>query len=351
MKEELNSTSSMQSQWNCNSSALFTENFSNGLVKYIWHILLFFQFARALLQTNCIDEANEKIQSLSVDAIRYNRVLIYKHLREGQYAKCLELLQSFEGETCEYFLQLGETYFHLERYPDALNAFLRATKLEAYNADCFYWLGKVYLQNEDTERARKCFEKSVFLNPQHEQSVTLLSVIYRQHSEWDTNAKLLQTAAQAIPNTACKWANLFLAFHHLSQNQFDDAINAFRAVLRMDTNNFTSWEGLADSYLKRGSYSSALKVYRKICELTDDNDYAQLQVANVLTIMRFHKDAIKVYESLLEKCPDYVAALKGIADAHLGIANYYLEQRLVGRSKAHAEQAVNYLIRFVDSKL
>lgn len=206
------------------------------------------------------------------------------------------------------------------------------------------------MQNGDTERARKCFEKSVFLNPQHEQSVIFLSTIFRQNSEWELNAKLLQNAALAVPNTPCKWATLLLGFHHLAQNQFDDAINAFRAVLRIDANNYASWEGLADSYLKRGSFNSALKVYRKICDLKDDNIYAQLQVANVLTIMRLHKDAIETYENLLKENPAYVPALKGVADAHLGIANYYLEQRLVGRSKAHVEHAVSYLIKY-DLKL
>lgn len=293
-----------------------------------------------------MDQADKKLESLASDVNRHSSLLVYKLQHLGQYDKCLEILLTFECESCEYFLQLGQTHFNLTHYSDALNGFLRATKLQPYNADCFYWLGKVYMQNGDIERARKCFEKSVFLHPQHEQSVILLSTIYRQHSEWDLNEKLLQTAAQVVPNTPCKWATLLLGFHHLAQNQFDDAINAFRAVLRMDPLHFASWEGLADSYLKRGSYNSALKVYRKICELTDDNIYAQLQVANVLTTMKLHKDAIDAYGNLLKDYPTYMPALKGIADAHLGIANYYLEQRLVGRSKDHAEQAVSYLIRF-----
>ncbi|XP_031639627.1 tetratricopeptide repeat protein 37-like, partial [Contarinia nasturtii] len=219
--------------------------------------------------------ADEKVK---LTEIYINQLLVYKLKYEHQYEKCLEILRSCDDESCEYFMQLGEINFNLKNYPEALNAILRATKLEPYNADCFFWLGKIYMQNGDVERARKCFEKSVFLNTQHEQSVIFLSTIYRQNSEWELNAKLLQNAAQAIPNTPCKWATLLLGFHHLAQNQFDDAITAFRAVLRIDAKHYASWEGLADSYLKRGSYSSALKVYRKICDLTDDNIYAQLQV-------------------------------------------------------------------------
>lgn len=297
---------------------------------------------------NEMDKAMTEMQSLITNVNRYNLLLVHKLHCEHQYEKSLEILQTLNDcEACEYFLLLGQTHFHLNKYPEALNAFLRATKLEPYNADCFLWLGTIYQQNGDTERARKCFEKSCFLNPQQEQSVIRLSKIYRKLLEWDLNEKLLQMAAQTIPNTPCKWATILLGFHYLAQCKFDDAIAAFRAVLRMDPFNFTSWEGLADSYLKRGSFNSALKVYRKICELNNQNVYAQLQVANVLTIMRLHKDSIKAHECLLKDHPTYVPALKGIADAHLGIAHYYLEQRLVGRSKVHAEEAVTYLMRFV----
>lgn len=290
------------------------------------------------------------MQALSSDTSRYSHLLVYKLKTEQKYEKCLEILQSFDDESCEYFMALGEIHFNVKNYPESLNAILRATKLQPYNADCFFWLGKIYMQNGDVDRARKCFEKSVFLNTQHEQSVIFLSTIYRQHSEWELNAKMLQNAAQAIPNTPCKWATLLLGFHHLAQNQFDDAITAFRAVLRIDAKHYASWEGLADSYLKRGSYSSALKVYRKICDITDDNTYAQLQVANVLTTMKLHKDAIEAYENLLKDQPMYLPALKGITDAHLGIAYYYLDQRLVGRSKSHAEEAVKYLIRAIEKR-
>lgn len=242
---------------------------------------------------------------------------------------------------------LGQSLFALNRYEDALNEFLKATKLEQYNSDCFYWLGKVYLLNDDSERARRCFERCIYLNPQHEQSVILLSAIYRQSAEWELNAKILQTAAQAIPNTACKWAELQLGFHNLAQSNFDQAISAFRAVLRMDPNDFASWEGLADAYMKRGSFNSALKVYQKICELNEDNAYPRLQVANIRTTLKLFKEAIASYEDLIKDSSDYLPALKGIADAHLGIARQYLEERLIGRAKDHAEEAIGYLIKAI----
>lgn len=292
-----------------------------------------------------VELAEQKIEELAGIKKRFISLRAYKFQCEENFEKALELLQSSVYHDAAYYLQLGQSLFSLKRYGEALNEFLKATRLEPYNSDCFHWLGKIYLLNGDSDRARKCFEKCIFLNPQHEQGVILLSAIYRQLAEWHLNAKILQTAAQAIPKKPCKWAELQLGFHSLEQNNFDDAINAFRNVLRMDPNNFSSWEGLADAYMKRGSFNSALKVYQKICELNEDNAYPRLQVANIRTTLKLFKEAIVSYEDLLNDFPDYLPALKGIADAHLGIARQYLEERLIGRSKVHAENAIRYLIK------
>lgn len=302
---------------------------------------------RALIRVKQIGQADELIGQYKDDANRYNYLIAFKYFSDNNFTEALESLQKIHLESSNYYLLLGQCYHKLNRFSEALDVFLRATKLESHNADCFYLLGRIYLHNGDTDRARKCFEKCMFLHPQHEQCGILLSAMYRKQSEWELNAKILQFAAQAIPNSSCKWAELYLGFHYLAQNQFDDAISSFRTVLRVDANNFVSWDGLANSYLKRGSYNSALKVYQKICELNESDIFALLQVANIQTTLRLYKEAIKSFEQLLAKKSDYVPALKGIADAHYGIAYKYLDERLVGRSKVHVEEAIGYLIRFV----
>lgn len=307
--------------------------------------------SRVLIQLRERHESvEENLRKLDTDSELYTNLMAFKLMHNNEYDQCAALLESNPFESCNYYLQLARCMFHLNRFTDALNAALRATKLEPYNADCFHWLGKIYHANGDLERACKCFEKSVYLNPQHEQSVILLSTIYRQQHEWEQNAKILQNAAQAIPTVSCKWAELQLGFHYLAQNQYDEAISAFRAVLRTEPGNFATWEGLADTYTQRGSFSSALKVYQKICELSPGHVYAQLQVATIKTTLQMYSEAIETFEQLLAKQPNYLPALKGIADAHLGMASKYLEQRLIGRSRQHAEQAVNHLIRFVRFK-
>lgn len=276
---------------------------------------------------------------------RANRLIAIRYKLENNNEKALEILQRESFQTTGFYLLLAQCYFDADNINDALSYALMATKLEPYNSNCYFWLGQIYTRLGDSERSRKCFEKSVFLNPQHEQSVILLSTIYRQLSNWDLNLNLLQKAAQAIPNRSCKWATLQLGFHNLSQNEFEEAISAFRTCLRLDPNDLLSWHGLADSYLKRGSYSSALKIYKKICELTENNKfYPRLQVANIKSTLRYYNEAIICYEELLLEEPNSVPTLKGLAETHLCLAHQYFDSRWLGKSKYHTTEAVKHLI-------
>lgn len=46
---------------------------------------------------------------------------------------------------------------------------------------------------------------------------------------------------------------------------------------------------------------------------------------------------------MLSKKPDYLPALKGIAESHFGRAKYLLEKRRVGRAWDHCQESLKYL--------
>ena len=68
----------------------------------------------------------------------------------------------------------------------------------------------------------------------------------------------------------------------------------------------------------RGSYNSALNVFEKSVELNPSNYYAKLQIAKVKYILQQYQESIADYEELLSIIPDYLPALKGIAESHAG---------------------------------
>lgn len=278
-----------------------------------------------------------------------NMLLAVSYRAQKLNEDSVKLLIDIHSESCDYFLQLGQSQYSFNQPKAALDSLRKAAKLEPNNSHCFYWLGRVYYDLNDHNLATKCLEKSCFLNPHHREAVTLLSGIYRGVRNFTANNTILQNAAHPIPgftSAAENWVGVLLGFHHLALKEFNEAIASFRAALRSDADNIASWEGLADAYLERGSLNSALRVYQKITELDSQNSYPKLQVANVKCKLRMHREAVESFTELLAEHPKLVPGLKGMAESHMGISNHCMSQRLLARSKYHAGEAVKYLTRY-----
>ena len=265
-------------------------------------------------------------------------------MHNNAWSDAMEILKNVSNPNCSTHLKLGEVHFALADYSSALMEFLNATKIEAFNATCFYWLGAVYNKLGDAVRSKKCLEKCINLHPQHEKAIVILNAMYRKEDKVDSGIAVLRNAINCLPTgTLLKWAWFHLGFSYCQLRNFNESITAFRHALRLDATCIDSWEGLADSYQERGSLNSALKVYEKITELDPTNPYPKLQMANVKTALHLHRDAVVCFNELLQDHPTFWPALKGIAEAHNGLGNFYKKQRLLGRAKAHWSDAVKFL--------
>lgn len=266
---------------------------------------------------------------------------------QGELPRACEILA--DTETHEGFLELGQILFELKSFDESLLNILKATKLDKDNSECFYWLGLIYITTGDEVRSRKCFEKCLNLNPQNEKAISILSGVYRKNNDWEQNLTLLENSVKSVDGAHQKSAFFQLGLHHLGQQSFDQAITAFRNSLKYDTENVKCWESLADAYLGRGSYTSALKVFEKSVELNPKNSYAKLQIGKLKFILQQFRESIADYEDLLKMAgtcsdiPEYLPALKGIAESHFGRAYYLHENHRTGRARDHCQEALTYL--------
>lgn len=284
------------------------------------------------------EKSISRLQSMNIETALLQAML---HRFKHEPSAALEVLKLFESH--EAFLELGRINFDLKNYDESLINILKATKMDTHNSECFYWLGKIYISINDETRSKKCFEKCLNLNPQNERAIAILSAVYRKNKEWDQNLVLLENSVKSVDGAHQKAAFFQLGLHHLAQRNYDDSITAFRSTLKYDTNNVECWEGLADAYLARGSYTSAQKVFEKSVQLNPENSYAKLQIARIKYILQQYQESIADYEKLLKQIPDYLPALKGIAESHIGRAHYLHQNHRSGRARNHCQEALHYL--------
>ncbi|GAB1861709.1 Tetratricopeptide repeat protein 37 [Camponotus japonicus] len=273
------------------------------------------------------------------------QVLILKALylkKHKQYEEAINILELALNNS-EAWLTFGKIYWDMGDYNHSLMAFLNGVQADRNNWECMVYLGHYYHEHgNDVERSRRCYHTALQINPNSEEAGIGLSTAYRLLKNTDANIHLLQrvTMQQGI---GAKWAWLQLGLQHLDQGDATEAIKALQHVIRADPNDNHSWESLADAYLVRGAHTSALKSYQRALQLSPGALYPMIQLANIKLLIGQHKEAKEDFENILENDKKYILALKGLAQACLGLAKENIAKHFLCRARENLQQAVDNL--------
>ncbi|KAK5647507.1 hypothetical protein RI129_002399 [Pyrocoelia pectoralis] len=271
-----------------------------------------------------------------------NAQLLHKqsHLREA-----LELLEAQGGndDTSEWWYEIGTLYWDMELYQKSLIPFLKAAKLDSNCYTYFVQLGHYYQKFNDIDKARRCYEKACGLNDKCIEAVVELTKIYRSQKNWDANATLLQNLTGSVLNTENRWAWLQLGLNYLELEDYANATDTLRFVVRSNPNDSSCWESLADAYMARGAYTSALKSYQKATEIRPNSLYPLLQVANIKKNLGNYVEAHYDYQLILQTNKQYVPALKGLAETCILQAKQFKRDQRLGMARDYAEKALDMI--------
>lgn len=102
---------------------------------------------------------------------------------------------------------------------------------------------------------------------------------------------------------------------------------------------------LGDAYLARGSFSAALKAFQRAGELDSTSVYSEYQKASIKQILGEYEEACAAFELLLSRTPDYIPALKGLAETIFCQATDYQAYGFVGRVVDCCSRILELLVR------
>ncbi|XP_011878141.1 PREDICTED: tetratricopeptide repeat protein 37 [Vollenhovia emeryi] len=297
------------------------------------NILLDEPDATAILN-NLESQDETKHQAFILKALHLRR-----HKRYEEAINALELAL----DNAEAWLLFGKIYWDMGDYNHSLMAFLNGVQADRNNWECMVYLGHYYREhNNDIERSRRCYHAALQINPNSEEAGIGLSTAYRLLKNTNANIQLLQRVT--MQGTGPKWAWLQLGLHYLDQGDAGQAITALQHVIRADPNDNHSWESLADAYLVRGAHTSALKSYQRVLQLSPGSLYPIIQLANIKLLIGQHKEAKEDFEGILQNNKQHILALKGLAQACLGLARENVAKHFLCRARENLQQAADSLI-------
>lgn len=163
-------------------------------------------------------------------------------------------------------------------------------------------LGLKLLADEDFLPASECFE--LVLENDDEKVLALLGLAC-VHDELGRTEKTLEQLNQVRNIEIMDPAILFcIGFCHERLDQPDDALNAYRASLRVCPDLRNSHERLAAIFLKQGNYHQAQLHYEKLVDIDPENMPDRLLLATLCLKVGQHQEASKHYEMAIALDPD-----------------------------------------------
>lgn len=206
-------------------------------------------------------------------------------------------------------LDQGTRHYHNHHYPEALEAFEEAEKLNPASSDLHLHRANTYFQMDQYDRARSSFEAAIMYDPMEGSAYLNLGKMFFKMEQYGLAAYYWELSKTLIKNNQNLWLNLGLAYDKLYEP--DKAMNAYsiyiglspsatetaKLQVRFDKGRkvFENNIQIADECLKKGERAKATDILRKELMVYPGTPKVYKMYASLLYQSGQLKDALHFY--------------------------------------------------------
>lgn len=161
----------------------------------------------------------------------------------------------------------------------AIKSYEEAAKLEPKNPFIFTQIGRVYLAQNNLEKAREQFEKSLALKTDYAPAHFQLAMVYIQENKIKEAINKLEETKLVAPFDIGLAFQLGLLYYN--DNQFDKAQVELERAVSFDPNYSNARYFLGLIYDKKGKKDLAIEQFERIAQLNPDNEEVPKILANL----------------------------------------------------------------------
>ncbi len=209
-----------------------------------------------------------------------------------QYQKITVL----EPKDTDGWLMLGRLQKIAQNSAEAVKAYKKALELDPENDDAMTGLALVYADLGETKQAADLLRRAAEKNP-NPRSLTTLASAYEQMHEYPLAVETLRRALDQQPgNNEIKHA---LAQDLLLTDQMDAALKIYQELVAEDPRDVQSWLRISQAYRQKHDYAKAHEASEKAKELEPGSLEIQFNDVSLLEAEGKPRDAIKTLTDLL----------------------------------------------------
>ncbi|HVN67568.1 MAG TPA: tetratricopeptide repeat protein, partial [Candidatus Sulfotelmatobacter sp.] len=236
----------------------------------------------------------------------------------------------FEGTTISH---LGITYLNAGDIPNAINMLRYGNAVDAYNADNFHMLARVYIslydrgEKDKLAEAQKNAETALKIDPYYAEAYQSMGMIYERAGQRQAAAKMYQRTFMVNPNLVDAMRDL----ERVSSPA--ETMLAFEEAYKKYSDNPVVLEQIGNLYLGRGQVDQAAKVAGRMTDLAPDNPAGFTLTGQVELQQGAVDRAFQSFQEVIRLDPKNIGG-------HLGLGTVYLRQGNRGRAKEEFDQVL-----------
>ena len=165
-------------------------------------------------------------------------------------------------------------------------------------------------KSKDYKKAEVYCYKILSIDPNHLDSISLLSTIAAINNNFDKAKKLLHQSLEIKPKNTPTLNNLGTIYKE--SGKFKEAIVFFEKALKVDVNHVNSNYNLGTTYYKLKDLKKAKFFLKKTVELQDNYALAFFALGNVHVDLKELHEAVSCYQKTIEIRPDFVNAYNNL---------------------------------------
>jgi tetratricopeptide (TPR) repeat protein len=201
----------------------------------------------------------------------------------------------------------------------AIEQYEQIVKIEPDKVDDHLLLGRLYRLNNDLQKAEAELKIAVQLEPDSEEAVTTLSLLYSD--EGDTTHAL--QVLSSVPDTG-RSAKLYAALGatYEQRKDYKSAIDAYKHAIQLDRDNLDAIRGLAENLLNDGQVDAALDQYKVIADANPEDAQTYLRISEIYRRQGKYDEALDSLKKAEAMVPDALEVPYNVAVVYEAQARY-----------------------------
>lgn len=220
---------------------------------------------------------------------------------EGAIRALMQLTQ-LEPNNNQARKALGQIYYGLGYFNDALALYFRAQQQSPDDPEIYYYIGLISFQQKAYSQAIQALQHAILLSPRMIKARELLASVYEAQNDLPSAYKELREAAEIAPQAPGPPSDLGMLY--LKEAKFTDAEGQFLRALSLQKDFAPARMGLAKTYRLMGRLPESLEQLSSVLRDAPQDPSALLERGTVEDLLGKKDEARADFEHFSQVAPD-----------------------------------------------